>query len=305
MKARVIVSTTERKINPWISFIMSLSVPGFGELYAGKPHSGIIFSLSRLAAVFVIPFYSFVNSSETMTEEIFTAFVLFILITIISGLHAFFISRRRKSLLSWYNSAVLYSIFISTNILLTAAGAAIFISFFEIKKTDEAQPPLIRKGDFIIIKKIIPSGYNSGDIVAVKTGSDEKLLRVIGLPGEKISYVKGRFLSDGSELPLSIFTEEELRELPLTDYDVISEQNGKVRYAVKGDPDHNIPEIALKDKEYFLAPDIRDVPELFLKAESAQIKGRVEGILFSPADGILPGETSLPSDNSISPRHMK
>jgi len=284
---------------------MSLLLPGLGEVYTGIPLSGIIFSLSRLILILAPPFYSFVNSSESMTEEISVAIILFFLITAGSAIHVFFTSRRRKALLAWYNSAVFYSVFSSVNIILTIVAAAFFLSFFEIEKTGEAHPPLFRDGDIIIIKKITPSGYSSGDIVAVKTESGEKLLRVMGLPGERIAYINGRFLSDGSELPLSIFTEEELRKLSLTDYDVISEQNGKVRYAVKGTTDLKIQNLTLSDHEYYLAPDIRNIPELFLKADSGRIKGRVEGILFSRGAGILPGGTSLPADNYISSGHLK
>ncbi len=305
MKTRVIVSTTERKTHPWLSLIMSLLIPGLGEVYAGIPLSGIIFSLSRLIAILAVPFYSFINSSESMTEEIFTSIVLFFLISISSALHAFIKCRKKKTLMSWYNSSVFYSLFSCVNIILTVIVAALFLSVFEITKIDEAQPPLFRKGDLIAIKKITLSGYSSGDVVAVNIGSTLKLLRVIGLPGEKIGYTKGRFLSEGSELPLSIFTEEELRKLSLTDYDVISEQNGRVRYAVKGDPALKIAEIVLSAGEYFLAPDIRDTSELFLKAEQFRIKGRVEGVLYSGETGILPGGTSLPSDNFISPGHLK
>ena len=305
LKTRVIVSATERKTYPWLSFIMSLAIPGLGEFYAGVGLSGIIFSLSRLIAVLAIPFYSFINSFESMTEEILAVIVLFFLITILSAFHAFYRCRKEKAILSWYSSPLFYSFFSSVNILFTVISMVFFFSFFEITKTDEAHPPLFRKGDIIVIKKFIPSGYNRGDVVAVKSGAAEKILRVIGLPGERIEYRKGRFLSEGSELPLSIFTEEELRKLSLTDYDVISEHNGKVRYAVKRNPALSIPEIQLSDSEYYLAPDIRNQPELFIKAEPAMIKGRIEGILFSGEAGILPCGTSLPSDNFISASQLK
>lgn len=284
---------------------MSLFVPGLGEIYAGIPLSGIIFFLSRLITVLAVPFYSFLNSSDSMAEEIFTVIVLFFLITIISALHAFFRCRKNKAILSWYNSVLFYSLFSCINIILTIISLALFLSFFEIKKTEEPHAPLFRKGDLIAIKKITPSGYSSGDVVAVKSEAGEQLLRVIGLPGEKIEYRTGRFLSEDSELPLSIFTEEELRKLPLTDYDVISEQNGKVRYAVKGDLSLKIPQIILSDKEYYLAPDIRNIPDQFLKVDTSRIIGRVEGILFSRDAGILPGGTHLPADNSITADHMK
>jgi signal peptidase I len=205
-----------------------------------------------------------------------------------------------KSIQSWYNSILVYSIFSCVYIFLTVLATAFFLSFFEIKRTDEAVPPLFRKGDIIAIKKISLSGYRRGDIVVAKTDSGVKLLRVIGIPGERIEYRKGRFLSEGSELPLSIFNDDELRKIYLTDYDVISEQNGRTRYAVKSNPAINIPETTLADKEFYLAPDVRNTPELFLKIQNSGIRGRVEGIILSREEGILPGSISLPSDNFIS-----
>jgi hypothetical protein len=67
--------------------MMSLFLPGLGEIYAGMPLSGIIFSLSRVITILSVPFYSFINNSESMSEEIFTAIVLSVLITLISDLY--------------------------------------------------------------------------------------------------------------------------------------------------------------------------------------------------------------------------
>jgi len=305
LKARVIVSSTERTINPWLSFIMSLLIPGLGEVYAGTPLSGIVFSLSRIIALLAAPFYSFLNSSEPVCEEVSGAIIISLMITFFSAIHAFIKSRKKKSLLSWYNSAAFYSVFSCVNIFLTLIVIMLFFSFFEIKKTAEDYPPLFRKGEIILIKKIVQSEYSPGDVVICRTVSGEKILRVLGIPGERVEYSKGRFFSEDSELPLSIFTEEELKNLSLTDFDVISEQNGTIRYAVKNDLSYNHPEILLTVNEYFLAPDIRIFHELFLKKSAAEIKGRVEGILISTETGILPGKTSLPSENSISAKNMK
>lgn len=299
MKARVIVSTTERKTSPWISFILSLAVPGLGEVYAGTPLSGIIFSLSRIIGILATPFYSYINSNESMAEEILAVIILCLAITFFSALHAFYTSRKRKALLSWYNSAAFYSVFAFINILLTVVALGLFLSFFDIKKIREDSPPLFRRGDLIAVKKITPSGYSNGDIVAVETDAGEKLLRIIGVPGESISYEKGRFLSDNSELTLSIFTEEDLIKLSLTDFDVVSEQNGGVRYPVKNKVSVNTAGTLLPANEFFLAPDIRVSPEFFVKTASAKIHGRVEGILFSYETGLLPGEMSLPAENTL------
>lgn len=299
MKTRVIVSTTEKKVSPWLSFLLSLVLPGLGEIYTGTPLSGIIFALSRITAILALPFYSYINSSESMAGAVFTVIILFVVITLLSAIHAAFKSRKRMARLLWYNSAAFYSVFIFINVLFTAVALLLFISFFGIKKVQEETPPLFRKGDLIAVKKLNPTGYSRGDIVEVQTVTGGKLLRVIGIPGEKISYSRGRFLSDSSELPLSIFTEEELGKFSLTDYDVVSEQNSNVLYPVKNSTPAETQEVLLTADEYYLAPDTRTSPEYFRKAAKREIRGRVEGILLSGEGGLLPGRLSLPAENII------
>ncbi len=302
MKARVIVSKRERSISPWISLLLSLLVTGLGELYSGIPFSGIILGLARVITILAVPFYSFINSNETMTEEIIIFSLILLIITLASPVNSFIAGRKRKAYLSRYNSAAFYSLFILLNLLLTAFSAGVFFSTFEIKRAAEDTPPLIKKGSFIVVKKLHDAGYTAGDMVKADAEGGVKYLRVIGVPGDKISCDKGRILSDGSELPRSIFSEEELGKFYLSDYDVVSEQNGNVRYPVKSDVSLKMPETLLAADEYMLAPDIRTSAVSFIRITSAGIRGRIEGIIYSPGAGFLPGRISIPADNTVSAR---
>lgn len=302
MKRRVIISSTERKLNPWISLALSLTITGLGQVYSGNPFAGIILTLLRITGLLAAPFYSLMNSHEYMIEEISAVLFICILISLFSPLHAFFISSKRKAIFAWYNSISFYTIYSLTTISLTIAAFMIFISFFEFKIVREDTPPLFRKDDIISVKKINPGGYSRGDMVIEVTGSSQKILRVIGLPGDSISYEKGRFLSDGSELPLSIFNEDELHRMSLTDYDVISELNGKRRYPVKGNSAEKKSAVETTANQYYLAPDIRSTTGSFIITDSGNINGRVEGIFLSSGRGIFPGELSIPADSDFTGR---
>lgn len=302
MKARVIVSKTERSISPWISLLLSLFFTGLGELYSGIPFSGIALALARIIVLLSVPFYTIINSRETMTEEILVFCLALLVITISSPVNSFIAGRKRKAYLSWYNSALFYLLFMIISILLTAFSAGVFFSTFEIKRASADAPPLIKKGSFIIVKKLHNAEYTAGDMVKAEIQNGVTYLRVIGVPGDKISCEKGRILSDGSELPRSIFSEEELGKFSLSDYDVVSEQNGNVRYPVKSDVSLKMPETLLAADEYMLAPDIRTTAESFIRITSGGIRGRIEGIIYSPGSGFLPGKISIPADNTLSAR---
>lgn len=63
----------------------------------------------------------------------------------------------------------------------------------------DSMKPNLHDGEMLIVRKI---GYNSGsierfDIVVVKEGEDEIIKRVIGLPGEHISYKSNMLFVNG------------------------------------------------------------------------------------------------------------
>jgi hypothetical protein len=73
-----------------------------------------------------------------------------------------------------------------------------------------------------------------------------------------------------------------MKKLSLTDFDVISESDGIIKYPVIQKKDNFTHKSALKKNEYLTAPDNRDSASEFAIVNREEIYGRVEGILFSP-----------------------
>ncbi|PKL16955.1 MAG: hypothetical protein CVV49_13585 [Spirochaetae bacterium HGW-Spirochaetae-5] len=272
MSKRIIISGRERRLNPLLSSTMSLLFTGTGEIYSGSPLRGITLSLLRSASLLV---------KSSYLTEVFIALLFFAFITFFSPLYALFLSMQKKKIVISALSSVRFTVlFITFNSAITIISAAVFFSFFSVIRVGQNYPPIIEPGDFALIKKSENPVYKSGEMIVLKD-ENLNLARIIGIPGEIISSEKGRFSVDRSELPLSIFTEEELNKFSLTDYDVISETQGEFKYPVIQNKSNYKLNISLKDGRYFAVPDDRNDLAGYAAVKTSNIYGRLEGLLFS------------------------
>jgi len=294
MSKKIIISGQERELNPVISLVMSVIVTGMGELYSGFPQKGIVLALARSISLLIIPFYTMVYAKYSYMTEVFISIIVFSAITIFSPVYAYNISlKRKKIIVQMLSLKRTIAVFALLNLIITILAIAVFASNFSIMRSNNSAAPLMSKGDFIVLKKSGEGSFNRGEMVLLnKTIAlfDERFVldhefnfaRIIGLYGENISYKKGRFYIDGSDLFQSIFTESEMRKLALTDYDVISESDATIKYPVIQKKDDFTYKNTLKNNEYLAAPDNRESAEEFTVVKGEGIRGRVEGILFSP-----------------------
>jgi hypothetical protein len=301
---------------------MSIFATGMGELYSGFPQKGIILALARSISLIIIPFYSIVYSKYSYMTEVFISLIVFAVITIFSPVYAYKISLKKKTIIvqksSSKRSIAIFAIF---NVLITILSIAIFLSNFSITRSYTGSDPLIVSGgatpphnissdslidkgdinlsgggtpphnlssallidkwDILVLKKLNNDSFKRGEMILLK-GDESRFARIIGLYEENIVYKNGRFSIDGSELFQSIFTEFEMKKLSLTDYDVISESDGIIKYPVIQKKDNFTYKYTLKNDEYLAAPDNRDLASEFIIVKDEDIYGRVEGILFSP-----------------------
>ncbi len=281
MSRRIIISGSERRLKPIIPFIMSIFITGMGEIYSGSPQRGVILALIRTASALAIPFYSITNIKCSHITEIFFSILIFSLVTIFSPLNALILSYKKKTVVvTKFISARFITLFILCNFILTLLSAAVFFSFFSVIHIKTGYPPFIEEGDIAVVKKINNRFYNRGEMTVVKN-SDYSFVRIIGQPGETVTYNKSRFSVNDSELFQSIFTENEMKKFYLTDYDVISETSGMFKYPVIQNKDKHLIKVILKNDEYFAAPDDRNEVSGFVTLKTRNIYGRMEGILFS------------------------
>jgi len=281
LSKQIIMSGRERILKPYLSFIMSFLVTGMGEIYSGFTQRGVTLALLRGASALAIPFYSMTNVKSSHLTEIFFSLLFFISVTLFSPFNAFFLSYRKKKIVVLkFHSAKFIVLFMICSTVFTLTSAAVFFSFFSIIRVNHSYPPIIENGDIAVIKKIGNSIYKKGELIVLKD-ENFSFTRIIALPGEDVAYSKGRFSNQGSELFQSIFTEDELKQFSLTDFDVISEINDGLKYPVIQKKDKYSMEITLKNDEYFAAPDDRNNITGFVTVKNENIYGRMEGLLFS------------------------
>lgn len=281
MGKRIIISGKERILNPFISFVMSLIITGTGEIYTGSYLRGIVLALLRIVTLLSVPFYSFTNVKSSYITEVFFSLSLFILISLFSPFNAAFISlKKKKIIISELCSIRFIAGFSIFNLSITFISIVLFYSSFPIIMANDNYPPLIEKGDIAVVKRINNASYGKGEMVMPRD-RDIKFVRIIGQPNEEISYNKGRFSNQGTELPLSIYSEEEMKKYSMTDYDVISESQDNIKYPVIQDRHPFAMNIKLSNNEYFTAPDDRNEIAGFAIIKNINLYGRVEGLLIS------------------------
>jgi signal peptidase I len=260
---------------------MSFFITGMGEVYSGSTQRGITLLLLRAASALALPFYSMTNVKSSHLMEIFFSLLFFASVTFFSPFNALIMSiKKKKIVVTEFNSARFIAFFAVSNILITLISITVFLSFFSIIRVNQNYPPIIENGDIAVIKKIGSQVYKKGEVAVIKN-ENLSFRRIIGQPGENVSYSKGRFSNQGSELFQSIFTEEELNRFSLSDFDVISETQDEFIYPVIQNREKYRMDIVLNKDEYFAAPDDRNDIAEFAAVKSDKIYGRLEGILFS------------------------
>jgi len=281
LSKKIIISGRERRLEPAAAFFMSFFITGLGEAYSGSLLQGITLVLIRVVSAIAIPFYTVTNVKSTYLTEAFLSILFFAAVTIFSPVNALCLSlKKKKIVLLKYNTPGFLALFSIFSLVITFIASAVFFSYFSIMRINQNTPPLIEKGDFALIKKTGNIFYNKSEM-AILNGGNFNFIRIIGVPGENVSYTKGRFLVQGSELFQSVFTENELIKFSLTDFSVISETQNNLKYPVIQNKDQFKITVNLKDNEYFAAPDDRNNISGFMTVKNENIYGRFEGVLFS------------------------
>ncbi len=281
MARGIIISGRERPTNGPAAFLLSLLITGAGEVYSGTPQRGIALAMARIASLMIIPFHSAIKPGESHITGIFLSLLVFFLITLISPICALLTAiKRKRIIIRKYSSAGFVIIFCIMSLVLLALSLLIFLSSFSIIRAPIDSSPLVLKGDIIAVKKSGHDAYAKGSLVMLKQ-SGRQMTRIIAAPGDSVKYHNGRFIINGSDTAQSIFTDDELKSLSITSYDVISESGGAFRYPVINAAGQHSLKISLGGDQYYTAPDDRGGQSLFVPVKNDDISGRVEGILFS------------------------
>jgi len=203
------VTAQWRTRNPFIAALLSLLVPGLGQIYNGKGALGLVFLLISIA----LPFLWGVSG----WPRHFTGLVAFALAAIVFRLfivvHAFIQARRiRETELKTYQTTGAYAFFIIISLSLTIfVPARIWMSSLGVspyKISTASMMPTLQKDDLLMAD---PKAYNAqapkrGDLVVFEYPKDptkQFLMRVIVIEGEMVEIKNKRLFIDGEPLPES------------------------------------------------------------------------------------------------------
>jgi signal peptidase I len=210
------MTAEKKKRNPFIAALLSLLVPGLGQIYNGKGVLGIIFFVFSVALPFLWGLAGWPRHFSGFMALVLAVFV-FWLFTII---HAFVQARRTKETgLRKYQTPLVYAffiilslglkIFVPARIWMTSLGVSPY------KFAAASMMPTLQKDDFLMTD---PKGFSDqapkrGDLVVFEYPRDptkQFLMRVIALEGETVEIKKKQVFIGNEPLQESYKVHEDI-----------------------------------------------------------------------------------------------
>jgi len=181
----------EKQRNAILAFVLSLILPGLGQVYSGNSRRGYTVSLFGMTIVLLCG--SILLNTFT---GLIVLFIIYLLWHVLAGIDSTFCVLDRQLI----KRATIWSYlgFIACILVFNSASLSLFKKFFfeAFKIPSSTMEPTVKLHDYIITKRAGPfdSNLKRGDIVVFTLVDDPSttiLKRVVGLPGETIE-VKGK-----------------------------------------------------------------------------------------------------------------
>ena len=201
-------SITHRRI-PGYAFLLSILVPGLGQLYCGNLARALAFACVSLIGGLVLGF--FLLGTQSFVSAGGATAVLGLAICVAAGMDAFLQARKLNSYQpNSVNRPIIYSLFVLLALGANLGGALgfsllirdRFVEAFVIP--NRSMSPTIEPGDRILALKnvYLDSDPKRGDVVIFRAPDDRTkqwIKRVVALPGERIAIREGKLFVDGKE----------------------------------------------------------------------------------------------------------
>lgn len=210
------MTTEKRTRNPFIAALLSLPVPGLGQIYNGKGALGLVFILISIALPFLWGVSGWPRHFTGLVAFAIAATVFWLFIIV----HAFIQARRiRETELKKYQTPAVYAplilLSLSLNIFLPARIWMSFLGVSPYRMATASMMPTLQKGDFLMTD---PKAYNDqapkrGDLVVFEYSRDptkQFLMRVIAFEGETVEIKNKQVFIDGQPLQESYKVHEDI-----------------------------------------------------------------------------------------------
>jgi signal peptidase I len=289
------MNDTIRPRKPLLALVMSLVLPGFGQLYNGELNKAIwIFLAFSFVTVGITPFAALHLPGMLMMPALVAGLLFTLAIWVYSMREAWRTAARSQGyvLQPWQKSGVYAYVFILlSGLLLPSLMAHVRerqVEPFRIPSSNML--PTVMPGDLVFADK----RYNCyqcgqavvrGDIVVFTYPNNRTLYyvkRVIGLPGERVEVLKGEVKINGRSLSIHGAS---------APGGVDTESDGSKRWRVSwAEADPHLPdtEVVVPAGQVFLMGDNRNLSHdsrFFGPVPLRDVVGKLRQVWFSAADG--------------------
>jgi signal peptidase I len=215
---------------PWVAVVLSCFCTGLGQIYCGRPGSGLTLFLTSLGVWPVALLLAAATPSGVAFTVCLLALALVLGLYLYSVIDAFRLARRctAPSGPADYDRGRVYALFILVGLsyplgVVASVRSNVFEAFV---LPTRSMAPTFLDGDHILVNKLTyqTRPVQRGDVVVFRAPSDRQqnwIKRVIGLPGDTVAVRGGEVIVNGKKL--------ERDRVPLSSLDRIKDQlPGKV-----------------------------------------------------------------------------
>ena len=286
---------------PWVAGLMSLALPGWGQLYNGQANRAIwcflTFSLLLLPGTALL---SLVVPPLLMLSGLLLGLVAALGLWIFCALDAYRVAQRASAyvIAPWQTSGLYVLVFISCALLvlpgLTVALRAHLVQPFVIPSASMA--PSLLPGDFVFADMHYNchacSPVQRGDVAIFTYPNDRTLYyvkRIVALPGDRVQILNHQVIVNGQGLAAPA---GESGEAGVTGETGALEHWGAKTWQVQGLPAllNTASEQTVPPGHVFLLGDNRAAStdsRQFGAVPLADVVGRVRQVWFSRGDGVI------------------
>ena len=297
-------TNTKNERHIWIAVLLSLIMPGLGQIYCGKLARGLVFTfLNFLPLPATIGLFA-TSTSSLLIPAVIAMIMLAGLIQLIAIIDSAFLAHNAKEYaLKDYNKPVVYVLLLAL-ITTGSVGSAFYLreQLLEAFRVPVASNyPTILPGDRFLANKIAYKNNDpkKGDLIVFINPQDRQqnyIKRIVAVAGETVEiknselYVNDQKLQR-QKLPQSTLDNIriQIRETPL-DGDVYEETNGSAKYKIFM-ADYKMPgdfaKITVPKHHCFVLGDNRNLSKdsrNFGPVLLATIKGRADYLYFPAKD---------------------
>lgn len=252
--------------NPWVAGGLSLVLPGLGQVYNGQWQKG---GMAAIGLSVFIPILTGITRLGTTYNGMLVFMAIVIAIKIWVVVDAVMVARRKQDyVLSGYEG---------WPALMVAGGLILLLSFVIDPKTltktesfeipSPSSLPTVQIEDNVLADNWAyrKSDPDYGHLIVFKDELQQTLLyRVVGLPGDSISYVNNVLMINGEVQQQTTIGESQFEGVPTVEYEEVLPNGFSHRgYLFAERPDYSddrmdAEEMRVPDGEYYVLGDFRD-----------------------------------------------